>query len=136
MLPLRTDPGASDFDWVKALCGARPRSGWTLNVGDAPMCTSCEQQLAIEAEVAAERVWTAEESMRCAQVAGILRDEIKAGDFLPGSPFVTGAEVAARFKVSKSTVRRVWDLLKEQGLISTTPNATTVIARGSAGVAG
>lgn len=117
VLPLR--PGREhDLDWQKALCGARPRSGWSTAVPeDAQFCISCQQQLDVEAEVAEARVWTAGELFRSAQVAGVLSEEIRSGVFLPGHQFPSQAEVATRFGVSSSTTHRAWELLTAQGLI-------------------
>lgn len=117
VLPLRANH-ARDLDGTKAVCGARPRSGWSTDVKDAaPWCRSCREQLDTEAEVVAEPVRAAEEVFRAAQVASILRDEIRAGRFLPGHRFLTQVEAEDRFKASNVTVRRAWDILKGQGLI-------------------
>lgn len=118
---------ARDLDWQLALCGARPRSGWSTDVSKGTrFCHSCQEQLDAEEEAATARVWTSQELFQSSRVASVLQGEIAAGRFLPGSLFPTQEEIEGRFSISNTTVRKVWGMLKAKGLIRTEWHATYV----------
>lgn len=125
---LRLRPGrARDMDWQLALCGARPRSGWSTDASKGTrFCYSCQEQLDAEEEAATARVWTSQELFQSSWVASVLQGEIAAGCFLPGSLFPTQEEIEERFSISNTTVRKAWGMLKARGLIATEWHATYV----------
>jgi GntR family transcriptional regulator len=54
---------------------------------------------------------------RHAAIAQTLRDGIRAGELAPGSPLASEARLAARFEVSRGTVRQALGSLRAEGLI-------------------
>ena len=53
------------------------------------------------------------------QIAEIIAAEIKSGQYPRGSKIPSETELLQRFEVARSTVRRSFRLLREQGLIET-----------------
>jgi DNA-binding LacI/PurR family transcriptional regulator len=51
------------------------------------------------------------------QLADLLKQQIQAGAYLPGSRLESEPEIAARYEVARGTVRQALDLLVEQGLL-------------------
>lgn len=73
------------------------------------------------------------------QVAAILRREIRAGDFAPGSVMPSEPELAARFGTTRSTINRALAMLRTEGLVrpergrGTTVNELPIIRRDAVG---
>jgi DNA-binding GntR family transcriptional regulator len=59
------------------------------------------------------------------QVAGVLRDRITHGVWLPDRRLPSEPDLEAEFEISRDTVRRALDVLRDEGLI------VTVRGRGS-----
>jgi GntR family transcriptional regulator len=55
------------------------------------------------------------------RVAADLRQRIAAGEWEPGAPLPTVAELADRYGVSKATVTRVLSVLAGEGLVRVVP---------------
>ena len=51
------------------------------------------------------------------RVAAALRDRLEAGEFSPGAPMPSEAQLGAEFGVSRNTVRRAYRHLVEAGLV-------------------
>jgi GntR family transcriptional regulator len=71
------------------------------------------------------------------QVAGALRQAIRAGTFRPGDRLPTVAELADRYGVAKMTVHRALSSLRDEGLVISWQGRGTFVrepaeARGSA----
>jgi GntR family transcriptional regulator len=61
------------------------------------------------------------------ELAAVLRDEIKTGQYPPGSTFPTGPEIAARWKVSPATANYAMGELRREGLIRTKRGRGTIV---------
>jgi GntR family transcriptional regulator len=61
------------------------------------------------------------------QLAGLLRDRIKAGKIGPRVPSIT--ELAAESDLSAATVKRALGLLREENLIYTVPGRGTFVRK-------
>lgn len=59
------------------------------------------------------------------QLAGLLRDRIKAGKIGPRVPSIT--ELAGEASLSAATVKRALGLLRDEGLIYTVPGRGTFV---------
>lgn len=66
---------------------------------------------------------------RHASIAADLRSRIRSGELSPGSPIGSEAELAARFGVSRGTVRQALGALRSEGLISGGQGRRAVVAR-------
>lgn len=55
------------------------------------------------------------------QLAGIVRGQIEAGDLQPGQPLPSEQHMMDTFEVSRGTVRKALEVLREWGLIQTVP---------------
>jgi GntR family transcriptional regulator len=66
---------------------------------------------------------------RHASIAADLRDRIRSGELAPGSAIGSEAELAARFGVSRGTVRQSLASLRGEGLISGGQGRRSVVAR-------
>jgi GntR family transcriptional regulator len=66
---------------------------------------------------------------RHATIAADLRARIRSGALAPGTPIPSEAELAARFAVSRGTVRQALSSLRAEGLISGGQGRRTVVAR-------
>ncbi len=61
------------------------------------------------------------------QLAGILRQQIKAGKLGPRVPSIT--ELAGESELSAATVKRALRLLRDEGLIYTVPGRGTFVRK-------
>jgi GntR family transcriptional regulator len=61
------------------------------------------------------------------EIATVLRDEITTGQYLPGSQFPTGPEIAARWRVSQGTANLAMGELRREGLIRTQRGRGTIV---------
>jgi GntR family transcriptional regulator len=61
------------------------------------------------------------------QLADILEADIKAGTYAPGSPLPSEMTLAQRYGVSRGTVRRATEELRERGLVITLPQRGTFV---------
>ena len=61
------------------------------------------------------------------EIAAVLRDEIAAGAYPPGSVFPTGPELATRFKVSQATANIAMNALRSEGRIRTKRGRGTIV---------
>jgi GntR family transcriptional regulator len=59
------------------------------------------------------------------QLARLLADEIKAGRYPPRTPLPSESTLMQRYSVSRGTVRKAIDYLREQGLVFTVPQRGT-----------
>jgi GntR family transcriptional regulator len=55
------------------------------------------------------------------QLASILRDRIESGDLPPGRALPSRERLADEFAVARGTVEKALALLREDGLVQTTP---------------
>jgi DNA-binding GntR family transcriptional regulator len=62
------------------------------------------------------------------QVARFLREEIERGDLLPGDELPSERELAARYRVSKDTIRDGLKVLRANGLVVTLKGVGTRVA--------
>lgn len=63
------------------------------------------------------------------QIAERLRTAIVAGEFKPGDPLPSEAEINAAFRVSRTTARASLDRLKQEGLISRQSGRGSIVLR-------
>lgn len=61
------------------------------------------------------------------QLAAILRERIKSGQYKPGERIPTESDLIAEFELARSTVRRAVNELREQGLVHTVPQRGTYV---------
>ena len=62
------------------------------------------------------------------QLADLLKQQIQAGAYLPGSRLESEPEIATRYDVARGTVRQALDLLVEQGMLDRIQGKGTFIA--------
>jgi GntR family transcriptional regulator len=53
------------------------------------------------------------------QLAAIVAEQIETGELAPGRPVPSESQLMGRYGVSRDTVRKAMDVLREQGLIET-----------------
>src|SRR5208283_2472700 len=70
-----------------------------------------------------------ETASRHAAIASTLRGQIQSGELSPGSPLPSEAQLSARFRVSRGTVRQALAALRAEGLISGGRGRPPTIAR-------
>ncbi|WP_433497391.1 GntR family transcriptional regulator [Sphaerimonospora sp. CA-214678] len=63
------------------------------------------------------------------QIADILRRQILDGDLTPGHAVPSEAEIQSRFGVARTTARRAFHMLREEGLIYTVQGEGTFVGR-------
>lgn len=61
------------------------------------------------------------------QVATILREQIAAGELAPGDPVPSESQLQATHKVSRVTVRKAVDVLRNEGIVYTIPQRGTYV---------
>lgn len=69
--------------------------------------------------------WSPEPIFR--QLADILAADIEAGVYAPGTPLPSELSLAQRYGVSRGTVRRATQELRERGLVVTLPQRGTYV---------
>lgn len=63
------------------------------------------------------------------QLAGILRERIRAGTYPPGAKLPTIIALTGEFELSPMTVRRAMKVLSDEGLVRVVPGRGTYVAR-------
>jgi len=61
------------------------------------------------------------------QIAEIIRQRIKSGEYPKGSRIPTESEMVDMWEVARSTARRAIALLREEGLVQTVPQRGTYV---------
>lgn len=61
------------------------------------------------------------------QLAGLLREKIRAGELPPGSPTPSGPALADEYQVSRYTADRALDLLASEGLVQRVSGVGTIV---------
>jgi DNA-binding GntR family transcriptional regulator len=61
------------------------------------------------------------------QIADIIRQRIKSGEYPKGSRIPTESEVVETWEVARTTARRAIALLREEGLVETVPQRGTYV---------
>jgi DNA-binding GntR family transcriptional regulator len=62
------------------------------------------------------------------EIAGIVREKIAKGELLPGDQVPSASELAETHGVSRGTALRALGVLREEGLITTTPGWGSFVA--------
>ncbi|MBP2702810.1 GntR family transcriptional regulator [Microbispora sp. RL4-1S] len=62
------------------------------------------------------------------QIADIIREQIRRGELPPGHPIPSEAAVQSEFGVARTTARRAFHLLREEGLIYTVQGEGTFVS--------
>ena len=57
-------------------------------------------------------------SIRYHEIAAVLRERVQAGQFLAGRLLPSESELSTEFAVSRVTVRRALEVLREEGLVN------------------
>ncbi|MCX7731096.1 MAG: GntR family transcriptional regulator [Candidatus Caldatribacterium sp.] len=63
------------------------------------------------------------------QLKELLKRALESGEYRPGSRFFSESEIAQKYGVSKTTVRRAMDDLSREGFIFRVPGKGTFVAR-------
>jgi DNA-binding GntR family transcriptional regulator len=66
------------------------------------------------------------------QLAALLRDRIRAGEFPPGSKLPSIEDIVAETGLSPMTIRRTFRVLSGEGLVRIVPGRGTYVAAGKA----
>ncbi|GAA0355184.1 hypothetical protein GCM10009530_00330 [Microbispora corallina] len=61
------------------------------------------------------------------QIAEFIRERIQRGDLLPGHPIPSEAAIQSEFGVARTTARRAFHMLREEGLIYTVQGEGTFV---------
>jgi len=61
------------------------------------------------------------------QIAEIIRQRIKSGEYPKGSRIPTESEMVDMWEVARSTARRAIALLREEGVVQTVPQRGTYV---------
>jgi DNA-binding GntR family transcriptional regulator len=61
------------------------------------------------------------------QIAEIIRERIKSGEYPKGSRIPTESEMVETWEVARTTARRAIALLREEGLVQTVPQRGTYV---------
>ncbi|MFG1605880.1 GntR family transcriptional regulator [Actinoplanes sp. NPDC049265] len=67
------------------------------------------------------------------QLAEILGERIKKGDWAPNRPIPSESQLIQEFGIARGTVRRAVETLREQGLVFTVPQRGTYVSPPSTG---
>jgi GntR family transcriptional regulator len=61
------------------------------------------------------------------QLAGIIADKIKSGEYPPESRLPSEGDLMEEYELGRSTVRRAMGWLRDQGLVETVPTRGTYV---------
>jgi GntR family transcriptional regulator len=62
------------------------------------------------------------------QLAGLLRRRIVTGELAPGAPLPSESSLMGEYGISRDTVRKTMDVLREEGLAVTVPGKGSYVA--------
>ena len=62
------------------------------------------------------------------QLAQIITEQIKSGEYAPGSRLPSESDLMEEFELGRSTVRRAMAYLRDRGLAETVPTRGTYVA--------
>jgi GntR family transcriptional regulator len=61
------------------------------------------------------------------QLAGILRDAIESGELAPGMPLPSESSLMQEHEISRDSVRKAMDVLRDEGLVVTVQGKGTFV---------
>jgi DNA-binding GntR family transcriptional regulator len=64
------------------------------------------------------------------QLAAVLRDRIASGELAPGAPMPSESSLMGEHGISRDTVRKAMDVLREEGLAVTVQGKGSYVATG------
>ncbi len=102
--------GVAMSSWLAVTsCQARPQRGWALGTSPAGHCGH-EHRKRLEIRSMSETLHS--------RITADLRQSIVSGELKPGTPMPSETQLCDRYGVSRPTVRRAFQSLEQEGLIS------------------